>query len=148
MSGFISWTNNLKWSLVWFVTVYVFLSLNYKVFYPCCDIWIRSWIYLCSTFCFCSCSILWCWVQRLLGSTAWCSLRFFYVCVWIQHLNLLEVGTNSHSLTLFLFLCDKLYMNSQWMLPSAKPDQTFHCRKKNKNITVSQEREHDALREK
>lgn len=34
------------------------------------------------------------------------------------------------------------------MLPSARPDQTFHCRKKNKNITVSQDREHDALREK
>jgi len=26
------------------------------------------------------------------------------------------------------------------MLPSARPDQTFLCRKKNKNITVSQER--------
>lgn len=37
-------------------------------------------------------------------------------------------------------------MNSQCMLPSARPDQTFHCSKK-KNITESQEREHDALRE-
>lgn len=105
------------WSdVLWFVTLCVF-KLELQGFYPCCDVWIGSWI----GFFVCVCE-----------NTTFKSLR--------------GRGTNFHSLTPFLFLCDKLYMNnSQWMLPSARPDQTFLCRKKEQKHHSQVKRENTTL---
>lgn len=128
------------WSdVLWFVTLCVF-KLELQGFYPCCDVWIGSWIYLCCTFCFVFVlySILWCWVHRLLGSMAWCSSIFSCVCVKIQHLNLLEVG--GQTFTLSPHFCFSV-INYIWIIVSEccrQPDQIrlFFAEKKNKNITV------------
>lgn len=125
MSGFISWTNNLKWRLVICDTLCVF-KLELQGFYPCCDVWIGSWIYLCCTFCFVFVlySVLWCWVHRLLGSTSWCSSIFSCLRV-CENTTFKSLRGRGQTFTLSPHFCFSV-INYIWIIVSEccrQPDQ-------------------------
>ncbi len=128
---------------------FMFLSLNYKIFTPAVIFGLGPGYVCVVRFIFVFVLAQSCGVEFIVFRISGL-MQLVCVCVfvWIQHLNLLEVGTNSHSLTLVLFLCDTLYMNSQWMLPSARPDQIVLCRKKEqKHHSKSRERTRHSERE-
>lgn len=149
MSGFISWTNNLKWrSVICDTLCFQAWTTRFLPLLWCLD-WVLDIFVLYILFCFCSLLNLVVLSSSSFRINGLMQLNFF-VCVKIQHLNLLEVG--GQTFTLSPHFCFSV-INYIWIIVSEccrQPDQIrlFFAEKKNKNITVkSRERTRRSERE-